>query len=371
MNASDPSQPLFPSLDSLETVLWPGFALVVFVITAVIVDAIVILSTRFRLVDLPNRRSAHSLPTARGAGAAIVLTTLMASCVAAYRWPELGCRILCGVMVPSLVIAVVGIMDDIRPLGAVMRLAIQVAVAATMTAILGPLPGIAMPGLPAVSFGLFAWPLTIIWIVGLINAFNFMDGADGMAGLGAVVVGLSMATVGYRVGALAPMMVAIFAAAASGGFLVFNWQPARVFMGNVGSGFLGALFAAVPMLVRDSLIEAAFVPMVLALWPYVYDPFVSVFRRLWNGKNPLEPHREFFFHRLVRSGVSHGWVSLLYGALSAAGGLVGVAMVTPAIPVAVRFWLPGVIVILAGLMTFGIEFRCSRVPLDQLREAAA
>lgn len=370
MNAADVSLPRFPSLDSLETVLWPGFALIVFVATAVIVDVLIILSTRFRLVDLPNRRSAHALPTARGAGAAIVLTTLIASCVAAYRWPELAFRILCGVMVPSLVIAVVGIMDDIRPLPAVVRLAIQGAVAATMTAILGPLPGIELPGMPVVAFGIFAWPLTIIWIVGLINAFNFMDGADGMAGLGALVVGLSMAVVGYKVGALAPMMVAVFAAAAAGGFLVFNWQPARVFMGDVGSGFLGAVFAAVPVLVRDSLIETAFVPMAMALWPYVYDPFVSVFRRLWNGKNPLEPHREFFFHRLVRSGVSHAWVSLLYGALSAAGGVVGLAMVTPAIPATIRYWLPGVIVILAAVTTFAIEWRCSRVPLDVVRDAA-
>jgi UDP-N-acetylmuramyl pentapeptide phosphotransferase/UDP-N-acetylglucosamine-1-phosphate transferase len=369
MKGAAAALPGFPSLDSLETVLWPGFALIVFVVTAVIVDVIIILSTRFRLVDLPNLRSAHSLPTARGAGAAIVLTTLIASCVAAYRWPELANRILFGVMVPSLVIAVVGFMDDIRPLGAVLRLAIQVSVAAAMTAILGPLPGIELPGMPVMEFGIIAWPLTIIWIVGLINAFNFMDGADGMAGLGAVVVGLSMAAVAYNVGALAPMMVAVFAAAATGGFLVFNWQPARVFMGDVGSGFLGALFAAVPVLVRDSLIEAAFVPMVLALWPYVYDPFVSVFRRLWNRKNPLEPHREFFFHRLVRSGVSHAWVSLLYGALSAAGGLVGLAMVTPAIPAAIRCWLPGVIVVLAAVTTFAIEWRCSRVPLDGVREA--
>jgi UDP-N-acetylmuramyl pentapeptide phosphotransferase/UDP-N-acetylglucosamine-1-phosphate transferase len=368
MNGADSGLPMFPPLDSLESILWPGFALIVFVVTAFIVDVMIILSTRFRLVDLPNKRSAHALPTARGAGVAMVFTIFAASCVAAFRWPDLAYRILVGAMVPSLVIAVVGFIDDIRPLRALLRLFIQIGVAVIMPIALGTLPGISLPGLPVIDFGVFAWPITVLWIVGLINAFNFMDGADGMAGLGAVIVGLSMAAVGYRVGSLAPMLLATFTAAAAGGFLVFNWQPARVFMGDVGSGFLGAMFAAITILVREELIVQAFVPMAMALWPYVYDPFLSVLRRIWNRKNPLHPHREFLFHRLVRSGVSHAWVSLLYGALSAAGGIVGLAMVSPGIPVAVRCVLPLVIVVLAAATTFGIEERCRRVPLEPVGE---
>jgi len=359
---------MFPSLDTLEIVLWPGFALIVFVVTAFIVDVMIILSTRFRLVDLPNKRSSHALPTARGAGVAFVFTTFLASCGAAYRWPDLAFRIIVGVMAPSLVIAVVGFIDDLRPLRAVLRLLIQIGVAVFMTAVLGPLPGVALPGLPAIELGTLAWPLTVVWIVGLINALNFMDGADGMAGLGAVIVGLSMAAIACRIGSLGPMLLAGFTAAAAGGFLVFNWQPARVFMGDVGSGFLGAVFAAIPILVRDELIMQAFVPMSMALWPYVYDPFVGVLRRLWNGKNPLVAHREFFFHRLVRSGVSHGWVALLYGALSAAGGIVGFAMVSQGLSSTVRAWLPLVIVVLGVGMTLGIEARCRRVPLEPVGE---
>ena len=368
----DQNLPLFPSLDSLESILWPGLAVVVFVVTAVIVDVIIILSTRFRLVDLPNRRSAHALPTARGGGVAIVFTTLLASLVAAYRWPELAFRILAGVMLPCLVIAIVGLIDDIRPLKALLRLAIQIAVAIVITAVLGPVPGIELPGMTRIDLGLFAWPLTVVWIVGLINAYNFMDGSDGMAGLGGVVVGLSMAAIAYQTRSLAPMLLAAFAAAAAAGFLVFNWQPARVFMGDVATGFLACQFAAVPVLVRDTTIERAFLPLTLALWPYVYDPFLSVLRRIWNGENPLEPHREFLFHRLVRSGVSHARAALLYGALSAAGGLLGLMMVSPVIPEGIQAWLPlGVVVMAAGL-TYAIERRCSRVKLEPVgRQAVA
>jgi UDP-N-acetylmuramyl pentapeptide phosphotransferase/UDP-N-acetylglucosamine-1-phosphate transferase len=361
-------QPMFPSFDSLEAVLWPGLALVVFVVTAVIVDVLIILSTRFRLVDLPNQRSAHALPTARGGGVAIVFTALAASLVAVYRWPHLSARILLGIFLPSLVIAVVGMIDDIRPLRALLRLGIQIGVAAAMTAALGPLVGIAVPGLPRLEFGVLAWPLTILWIVGLINAFNFMDGADGMAALGAVVAGLGVAAIAYQNHSLATLVLAAFTAAAAGGFLVFNWQPARVFMGDVGSGFLGAIFAGLPLLIRDEAMPTAFLPIVLCMWPYIYDPFLSVLRRIWNGANPLEPHREFLFHRLVRSGVSHAWVAVIYGGMSALGGLLGVLMVSKEVPAEVRAWLPLGGVALAAGLTYAIESRCRRVQLDPVRQ---
>jgi UDP-N-acetylmuramyl pentapeptide phosphotransferase/UDP-N-acetylglucosamine-1-phosphate transferase len=368
MNPVDPERPMFPSLDSIESVLWPGLAVLVFVVTAVIVDVMIILATRFRLVDLPNRRSAHALPTARGGGAAIVVTATLASLVAVYRWPDFSVRILLGIVVPSLVIAAVGLFDDIRPLRPLLRLFIQFAVAAVMTAVLGAVSVIAIPGLPPIELGVIAWPLTIVWIVGMINAFNFMDGADGMAGLGALVAGLMMAAVAFRSHSLAPMLIAAFASAAAGGFLVFNWQPARVFMGDVGSGFLGAVFAGIPILVRDSIQPFAFLPLVMCLWPYIYDPFLSVLRRIANGANPLEPHREFLFHRLVRSGVSHAQVSLIYGLMSFTGGVLGLLMVTPDIPEQIRSWLPLGVVALAAGMTYAIERRCNRVELEPVAQ---
>ncbi len=329
MNPADPQQPLFPSFDSLEVVLWPGLAVIVFVATAIIVDVMIILAARFRLVDLPNKRSAHALPTARGGGAAIVVAATIASLVVAYRWPGFATRIGFGLIMPSLVIAVVGIIDDIRPLRPLLRLGIQIGVAICMTAVLGPVSAIALPGLPELNLGSLAWPLTIVWIVGMINAYNFMDGADGMAGLGAVVAG------------------------------------------DVGSGFLGAIFAGIPLLVRDAALPTVFLPMAMALWPYIYDPFLSVLRRLWNRENPLEPHREFLFHRLVRSGVSHSRVSLIYGAMSLLGGLLGFLMVSNVLPEEVRGWLPFGVLALAAGMTYAIERRCSRVELTPVTQPVA
>ena len=232
-----------------------------------------------------------------------------------------------------------------------------------MTLVLGPLTEVSLPGREAMSFGVLGWPLTILWIVGMINAFNFMDGSDGMAALAAVVVGVSIAVLGFETRSLAVMLLAAFAAAAAGGFLVFNWPPARVFMGDVGSGYLGTMVAGLPLLFAPAERVTLFVPAILCLWPYVFDPFLSVLRRVWNRQNPLKPHREFLFHRLIRSGVSHGKTAVLYAGLSAAGGAIGLAMLDQQIPAGMRAQLPWGIVVMAALLTLGVERRCSRVGL--------
>jgi UDP-N-acetylmuramyl pentapeptide phosphotransferase/UDP-N-acetylglucosamine-1-phosphate transferase len=354
---------LFPSFDSIEAVLWPAATIAVFVITAVLVDLMVILAARWRLVDLPNRRSAHALPTARGGGLAIVVTTALASLLVALRWPPAAFAILVGVILPCLVIAVVGIIDDMQPLRASLRLVVQIGVAAAITAALGPLSSIAIPGLPVIELGWVGWPLTVLWIVGMTNAFNFMDGSDGMAALGAVVAGGAIAVIGWQLRIHLPLLLAAFAAAAAGGFLVFNWQPARVFMGDVGSAFLGTYLAAVPLTFPEPQRSLVFIPMVLALWPYVFDPFVSVLRRVYHRKNPFEPHREFLFHRLIRSGIPHGRTAIVYALLAGIGGCVGILMVVNVLPEAVRAYGPLLVIALAGGLAFGIERRCMLVGL--------
>lgn len=354
---------LFPPLHDLEVALWPGLALLVFVVSAVIVDLVIVLAARYRLVDLPNRRSAHALPTARGGGAAIVITMAAGTTAAAFRWPGMAVPIMLGTLLPALVIGFVGVIDDMQPLKATLRLVIHIAVALVITWFLGPLRSLSVPGLPALDLGAAAWPITIIWIVGLTNAFNFMDGIDGMAGLAAVVAGLSIASLAIVVWVPPLMVLGAFLAAAAGGFLIFNWQPARIFMGDVGSAFLGTFLAAMPLLFPDQLRGLVLVPIAMALWPSIYDPFVSVIRRAANGHNPLEPHREFFFHRLVRSGVPHAWVSLLYGGLATLGGLAGIAIVAPATPPLLRSLAPLVPVALAAVLTIGVEYRCAKVGL--------
>lgn len=363
MSGAD-TQYLFPSLDALEMVIWCGAGLLAFVVSAVVADLIILVSTRWRLVDLPNRRSAHALPTARGGGLAIVSTAILGMLAAAVRYPDHAGELIFGLLLPSLAIAIVGFIDDIRPLRPLLRLAIQIAAAVAVTAVLGPLTAVGLPGAEPFRLGLFAWPLTVVWLVGMINAFNFMDGSDGMLALAATVAGLFLALLAWMSGALSTTLVAGFVAAAAGGFLVFNWPPARIFMGDVGSGFLGAVFGALPLLLPADSRESLFVPVVLVLWPYIYDPLLSVLRRIWNGANPLQPHREFLFHRLIRSGVDHGRAALVYAFLSLCGGSVAFSMLDASLPVAIRTLLPLVAVGMAACLTWSTERLAARKQID-------
>jgi UDP-N-acetylmuramyl pentapeptide phosphotransferase/UDP-N-acetylglucosamine-1-phosphate transferase len=159
------------------------------------------------------------------------------------------------------------------------------------------------------------------------------------------------------------MLLAAFTAAAAGGFLVFNWQPARVFMGDVGSGFIGLVFAALPLVFLEQQRSVAFVPVILCLWPYIYDPLLSVLRRAWHRQNPFEPHREFLFHRLIRSGVSHSKTAMLYALLAGVGGILGFLMLNPLAPLPLRVGAPAIVVAMAAALTLGVERRCRQVGL--------
>ncbi len=361
MNAPAPEPALlFPTFDSLESAIWPGFSIAVFIASAAIVDMVVILASRWKLVDLPNLRSAHALPTARGGGIAIVITMTLATIAVAIRWPNVLLPLL-GAILPAVAIGVVGAIDDIRPLRATVRLAIQIAAAIAITAIVGPIRSVALPLVGTFDLGSAGWPITVIWIVGLTNAFNFMDGIDGMCGVQAWVAGLLVAIVGLALWVPPLMVLGACLAAAVAGFLVFNWHPARIFMGDVGSAFLGTFFAAMPLLFPETLRPLVFVPFVLVVWPSIFDAGASVVRRIWNGHNPMVPHREFFFHRLVRSGVTHGRVSLLYGLLAAIGGVAGVAMLLPEVPEWVKALMPLWLVVMPAALAWGVESRCAKV----------
>jgi UDP-N-acetylmuramyl pentapeptide phosphotransferase/UDP-N-acetylglucosamine-1-phosphate transferase len=170
-----------------------------------------------------------------------------------------------------------------------------------------------------------AIPFTVLLVAGFTNAYNFMDGIDGIAGSQAAIAGFGWIGAGY---ALQDPLVAVLGAvlaAANLGFLLFNWPPASIFMGDVGSSFLGFVLAVLSVLVARQSAAIAMAGM-LFVWPFVFDTVFTFLRRVGRREHLLRPHRTHLYQRLVLTGVSHRAVTLLYAALATTGLAVGHAV---------------------------------------------
>jgi UDP-N-acetylmuramyl pentapeptide phosphotransferase/UDP-N-acetylglucosamine-1-phosphate transferase len=170
-----------------------------------------------------------------------------------------------------------------------------------------------------ISLGNFGYVLTFIWIVWMVNSYNFMDGIDGLAGLQAVIAGVGWLVLSYLLGMPAMFLFSGVIAFASLGFLFHNWSPAKIFMGDVGSAFLGFTFASIPMLSRTNVIrfpDLLPIAAVLFVWFFLFDSVVTLLRRVFRGDKFWQAHREHLFQRLVSSGLSHKQVTLFYGLLA-------------------------------------------------------
>jgi UDP-N-acetylmuramyl pentapeptide phosphotransferase/UDP-N-acetylglucosamine-1-phosphate transferase len=260
--------------------------------------------TSQRLIDLPNERSSHAVPKPRGGGMAIVLITLAGS--ALWMTPRIAVA-----AAAALVIAAVSFADDLRHLPATLRLAVQIVAALAVALLFVP----------------WVWvPLAVLWIVGLTNAYNFMDGIDGIAGGQAVVAGLAWGWLGTRAGEPALAAIGLLIAGSSAGFLLYNWQPARIFMGDVGSAFLGFTFAALAVIGARANPKLA-VAGVLVVWPFVADALFTFLRRAWRRERVMEAHKSHLYQRLNQRGLSHAAVASIYIALAAAGAAAAIVYV--------------------------------------------
>lgn len=280
-----------------------------------------------RLLDIPNERSSHFYPIPRGGGLAIVIVTLAGSWlilpfgrseVTAWHWLVFT--------IAALLIAGVSWLDDLRSLSTRVRFAAHLTGALVICLAFGTWKEIVLPGMGSFSLDWIGWPLTLLWIVGLTNAYNFMDGIDGIAGGQAIVAGVGWVVLGIISQQPFIIAVGILLAASSLGFLGHNWPPAKIFMGDVGSAFLGFTFAVLPVIVARSNPHFVLIG-ILMVWPFVFDTAFTFLRRLLKRENAFTAHRSHLYQRLVISGLSHRTVDLLYVALALIGVILAVAFV--------------------------------------------
>ena len=262
---------------------------------------------RMGLVQQPNHRSSHVVPTPSGGGVAIAVATLAAGSV-------LGLPL---VLVAAALIAALGFVDDLRDLPAALRFPVQGMIFGGLLWALGPLPPIGVFGGLVLAIGVL---LAGLW---WLNLFNFMDGIDGLAGSQAVLILCGVCLVWWTADADAvsapAFWLALVTAAATLGFLLRNWPPARIFMGDAGSNALALIIFAIALLtIADGGMRYEAWLILPAV--FVSDATVTLLRRVARGERPWHAHRRHAYQQLARQW-GHRRVTLLYGALTIAWAL--------------------------------------------------
>lgn len=284
---------------------------------------------RIAVIDVPNERSSHSRPTPRGGGIGLVAMTIFGLVFSQQIWQLTTWQGLLFYLVGAALIAVVSWFDDIRSLSAKVRFLVHFMASGIVIAKWGYWETLSFPLLGHIHLGVFGLLLTLLWIVGLTNAYNFMDGIDGIAGGQALVAGIGWAIIGWMMGDKFVFAIGGLLAASTLGFLFYNWSPAKIFMGDVGSTFLGFSFAVVPvMATRSASSTYNFLPLIgfLLIWPFVLDTGFTLLRRLSKGENIFQAHRTHIYQRLAIAGYSHQIVSLLYIGLAVIGGILSLLL---------------------------------------------
>lgn len=268
------------------------------------------------IIDMPNERSSHKRPTPRGGGLAIIIGIIAG----------LGAMLLAGRFVEPpfevpgplfwsglLLIAATGFIDDKYSLPAYVRFALHILAASLVFIETGGLSKFPLPSPFAFDLGaLLNYILTVIWIVATINIYNFLDGIDGYAATQAVVAGLSMAIIDFHGSGFS---IGMLTGSSALGFLIYNWRPAKIFMGDIGSGVLGFIFSAGPLYFSHTDKNVAVFSMGIFLWFFLSDGAFTIIRRLLKGDKIWEAHRSHLYQRLVIAGIPHDKVVL--GVMSA------------------------------------------------------
>lgn len=292
------------------------------------------------LLDIPNERSSHDAPTVRGGGLVIALLMLAGIAVGWTLFGAFPPRMLLAYLVAAGLIAVVSWVDDNWGLSNKVRFAAHCLAGALVLFALGFVDTLTLPLIGGIQLGVAGLFLSLFWLVGLTNAYNFMDGIDGMAGTQALIAGIGWVALGWLSAQPFLTFTGLLLAGVSFGFLVHNWSPADVFMGDVGSAFLGFTLAVL-VVAAARLDPRMALAGALLVWPFIFDTSFTLIRRWRNGENIFAAHRSHLYQRLVIAGYTHAGVSLLYGLLAMFGLILALGWITES-----RLAAPGMVLLI-------------------------
>ena len=316
---------------------------------------------KFGIIDQPNPRSSHHKPIARSGGLAIVFSTYVGIVTLLWNYTifPFSYVILLGVGAAGLILALAGLQDDLGKLKSFKsKFAYQLVSCCTLILCGVVIENFPVPIIGDISLGWWGYPITILWIIGLTNIFNFMDGLDGLAAGTAILVASMFALISFNLGVSLSLVICISLFAATCGFLVFNFPRATIFLGDSGSQFLGIMFASIAVLAGDH--DVAVVPILvipLLFFNFIFDTIFTFCRRLGARENITQAHKTHLYQLLNQIGLSHFQVSSLHFGITLFQGVGAYIMLQ--LPAA-HHWLVFMPFVVIQIIFALVILRCAR-----------
>lgn len=258
------------------------------------------------IIDNPNERSSHSVPTPRGGGVAVVCSYLLALAVLMYS-QQLSLHIGFTLIVAGSIIALLGFLDDHGHINSMLRLAIHFLVAIGVVISLGGFAEVTV--FNGMQLGFIANIIAVLFLVWLLNLYNFMDGINGIASIEAITVTVSMAMLYLLLNVVLNNQILFLLAACVLGFLLWNFPKAKIFMGDACSGFLGLTLGVLALIaLKENL--ALFCAWIICLGVFIVDATYTLIKRVLNGYKMYDAHRSHSYQILSRKWGSHTPVTL-------------------------------------------------------------
>ncbi|OGO79577.1 MAG: undecaprenyl-phosphate alpha-N-acetylglucosaminyl 1-phosphate transferase [Clostridiales bacterium GWB2_37_7] len=296
------------------------------------------LANRVGAIDVPkDSRRVHTVPIPRLGGIAIFIGFM----VAVLTTLKMDTRLM-GVLAGAVIIVTMGYFDDIKPLSAKVKLLVQLLAAGIamyggvkMNILTNPLSLISGTN-DFIVLGKWSYPLTMVWIVGVTNAINLIDGLDGLAAGVSTIAALTLTAVALFTGDTYISMLAAILAGATIGFLPYNFNPAKIFMGDTGSLLLGYMLSVISIMgVLKSAAALSILIPIFAIGLPIFDTFMAIVRRGMSGKSFMEADKGHLHHRLLDIGLSQKQAVLTLYSISAVLGFGAVALVEATLKVAI------------------------------------
>lgn len=346
----------------------------IFAIVAVVCAALIsytvtppvrLLAFRIGAVDIPtDARRMHKKPTPRIGGLGIFIGFTVSTLVFCDFSEELF-----AIWTGGAILVILGILDDILRLSALLKLLVQICAAGVAVCFGVVIDQVTMFG-TVIEFGMFAIPITLLWIVGLSNAINLIDGLDGLACGVSAITSLSILGVVLITGDMTSALITAILVGACGGFLPYNKNPASIFMGDTGALFLGYTLAIISVqgVFKLHTVLSFLVPLSIFALPLM-DTLVAIGRRLIHKQSPFHPDRGHLHHKLVDMGFTHKEAVRLLYAISGIMGLVAVTY-TDAMFHESRAW-KSMIIAVAAIVILILNFLCLRKPSTRILSGLA